>query len=167
MGIWDKLFGKQGAKANDTALGLEQMEELTVQPISQERMCLLGVDPQHLSLMEISLAPGILIMTDDGAGGVCELHPTPEDIQWAKKVDVHAAKAQEAGERGNHQAAIQHYREALKLAPGYDQYLMSVGCCYANMGQLRIGLKYLQRAAEISPNNERIRNNLAGVLRSL
>jgi hypothetical protein len=44
---------------------------------------------------------------------------------------------------------------------------MSIGACYANMGQPPRGLPYLKRAAKINPHNERIQHNLAAVRQML
>ena len=165
MSIWEKLFGQKAAGGGGAALSSEESEDLAAEPISRGRMDLIWFDPQTLSLLEIT--GGATVLTDDGGGGARDLHSTPEDIEWAKQVLVYSDKAQKAGERGDHQAAIRLYREALKLAPGGDMFLMSMGCCYANMGKPRIGIKYLQRAAEISPENQRIRKNLAGVQKLL
>jgi tetratricopeptide (TPR) repeat protein len=86
-----------------------------------------------------------------------------EDIEWAKRVNEYAVKAEQAGRVDQHQRAIDLYKDALTLAPGCDLYLMSIGCCYANLGDLRRGLRYLERAHEISPGEERIKRNLMGV----
>jgi tetratricopeptide (TPR) repeat protein len=128
-------------------------------------MDLLWLDPQTFEILAV--AGKATVLTDDGAGGAHDLQFTPEDLEWAKQVDGYAEKAQKAGQRGDQRAAIQHYRQALKLAPGCDLYLMSIGCCYANMGQTKIGIKYLERAAEISPNNARIHKNLVGARRAI
>jgi tetratricopeptide (TPR) repeat protein len=88
---------------------------------------------------------------------------TPEDVDWAKKVNVYALKAEKASRAGKRQEAIALYKDALRLAPGCDLFLMSIGCCYANMGEVARGLQYLERAHEISPGQERITRNLVGV----
>ena len=166
MSFWKKIFGSDsvgGTGADDARLTPEQLEELSAKPIARNRMDLLWLDPQTFELLAIT--GGANILTDDGAGGAHPLQCTPEDIKWAKEVAAYAEEAHKAGQRGDHTAAIRHYREALKLAPGCDNYLMSIGCCYGNMGNKKIGLKYLERAAEISPGNERIRKNLAGLRR--
>ena len=44
---------------------------------------------------------------------------------------------------------------------------MSIGSCYARMGKPAEGLPYLERAAAINPNNDRIRRNPAAVRKIL
>ena len=85
------------------------------------------------------------------------------DAKWAVTVDAIAGVAVEASQRGDPRRAITYYGKALRLAPGCDLYLMSIGCCYANLGNATVGLRYLERAAEISPGRMRIRDNLASV----
>jgi len=41
--------------------------------------------------------------------------------------------------------------------------LMSIGSCYANMGDRETAKRYLERAAQISPHNVRIRKNLGAL----
>jgi tetratricopeptide (TPR) repeat protein len=92
---------------------------------------------------------------------------TLEDVEWATEVNVYAVKAEQAGRAGEHEQAVALYKDALNLAPGCDLYLMSIGCSYANMGELARGLRYLERADEISPGEERITRNLLGVRQAL
>jgi tetratricopeptide (TPR) repeat protein len=168
MSFWQKLFGqKSGGTPGQDSQGLtrEQIDELAAKPIPRNRMDLLWLDPQTFEI--IAIAGGANVLTDDGAGGARALQCTPEDLKWAKEVHAIAAKAQSASERGDYRSAIQHYREALKSAPGCDLYLMSVGCGYARMGHTKIGIQYLERAAEISPDNARIRNNLVQARRAI
>jgi tetratricopeptide (TPR) repeat protein len=88
---------------------------------------------------------------------------TEQDIEWARCVNEYAVKAEQSARAEQYQKAIDLYKDALRLAPGCDLYLMSIGCCYANNGDARRGLKYLERANEISPGEERIKRNLAGI----
>jgi len=48
-------------------------------------------------------------------------------------VDKYAAAAEAAGSSDKHAEAIALYKKALDHAPGCDLYLMSIGCCYANL----------------------------------
>ena len=95
------------------------------------------------------------------------MNVTKEDIDFAMELTPIVEKANAAAQLNNHSEAIKLYHEALKRAPGCDMYLMSIGCAYANMGELQKGLVYLERAAEISPRNERINRNLSGIRAAL
>lgn len=128
-------------------------------PLDPARCRLLWRDPATLGLFA---APNTRTMVQVG-NRVIEAVFSPQDIEWARAVSEYAVKAEQAGRGDRHQEAIEFYKKALKLAPGCDLYLMSIGCCYANMGNVRRGLRYLERAYEISPNEERIKRNLLGV----
>jgi tetratricopeptide (TPR) repeat protein len=85
---------------------------------------------------------------------------TQEDFEWAKQIERIVDKAYAASEHKDFRESIHYYKEALRLAPGCDLFLMSIGAGYAMLGQKAKGLLYLERAAQISPDNNRIRNNL-------
>jgi predicted Zn-dependent protease len=55
---------------------------------------------------------------------------------------------------------MKYYKKSLLLAPGGDLFLMSVGVCYVQLGEKERGIRFLKRAAQISPNNSRIQKNL-------
>jgi tetratricopeptide (TPR) repeat protein len=132
---------------------------LRAAPLDPARSRLLWMDPTTLGLFA---APNTRTMIHVG-NRLIEAVFSPQDIEWARAVNEHAVKAEQAGRADRHQEAIELYKKALKLAPGCDLYLMSIGCCYANMANVRRGLKYLERASEINPDEERIRSNLLGV----
>lgn len=132
---------------------------LRAAPLDPARCRLLWMDPATLGLFA---APNTHTMIQVG-NRVIEAAFSPQDIEWARAVNEYAVKAVEAGRADRHQEAVEFYKKALELAPGCDLYLMSIGCCYANMGNVRRGLKYLERANEINPDEQRIRSNLLGV----
>lgn len=147
MGILSRLFG---GKKN----------ELTVEPIARERMDLLWFNPDEWGTLELAIKDGTPVFVGPEKGGPKEIKVTIEGLEWIKQVDRIAAKAVSAAKQGNFSLAIQHYKDALKLAPGTDLYLMSIGSCLANQKKISEALPYLQRAHEISPNNQRILDNL-------
>lgn len=137
--------------------------ELPAEPITRERMDLLWMNPGGLRILKISLGSGKgdLHVIPDGRGGLRELLVTVEDVEWAERVNTIAERASSASRVGDFVQAIKHYREALASAPGCDLYLMSIGSCYAQLGDLHNAKLYLERAAKISPDNRRIQDNLA------
>lgn len=149
MGIMKRLFGVRDDDA------------LIAEPISRDRMDLLWLDDAGLQVLRSSLGTSNVTVLPDDQGGVRKLRVSADDLEWADRVKIIAKKASAASARENYPEAIKFYSEALKLAPGCDLYLMSIGCCYGNMGQVRKGLPWVQRAAEISPQNARIQRNLA------
>ena len=140
--------------------GINSSDELTVDPISRERMDMLWMDAEELEVLQIAVEGKHEVFIGPEKGGSRKLTVTREDVEWAKSVDRIAAKAAKASSRHDFITAIKYYKEALKLAPGADIYLMSIGSCYANMQQLQEALLYLNRAHEISPNNRRVSKNL-------
>ncbi len=144
-------------------------EELAAQPIFKTQMNLLWIDPSALDVLEksISSGQGDSHMVPNGEGGLRELKVTLEDIAWAKQVNALAGKAAVASQRGDYPEAISLYRQALKLAPGCDQWLNSIGSCYALMGEPQKGLRYINRALAVSSQPRRIEKNLANLKESI
>jgi tetratricopeptide (TPR) repeat protein len=139
---------------------------LQAEPISRARMDLLWLDPPHLAQVVKALGDDTVItvtMGDDSQMRDDDI--TREDIAWAKQIEKVVDIAFSAGERGDYLQSIEHYKKALALAPGCDLFLMSIGVGYSHLGQKAKGLRYLERAAGISPGNSRIRDNLTQVRR--
>lgn len=135
---------------------------LTAEPISRKRMDLLWLDPPRLRMIEQGLAEhGAVSVVLGDSTSQREHEITAEDIDFAKGVEQIVDKAHAAGERGDYEEAVRWYTEALRQAPGCDLFLMSIGDGYASLGQVGRGLRFLKRAAEISPGNQRIADNLA------
>jgi len=137
-------------------------ELLNFKPISRKRMDLLWLDPPRLSQLGKSLAQNniisITIKDDFGKERTNEI--TQEDFLWAKKIEKIVDKAFSAGQKGDFKKSVKYYEKALKLAPGCDLFLMSIGVAYVQLGEREKGIQYLEKAAEISPGNNRIRENL-------
>jgi tetratricopeptide (TPR) repeat protein len=152
MGFWQWIFGKGGQQRAPKRLTRKQMD-------------LLWMDRTGLALLKASLGnPSVAVLGVNPQGSLEEHNEvTKQDVEWAEQVMSIAELASAASQRSDFAKAIQLYKKALKLAPECDLYLMSIGCCYGNLGKPREGLPYLERAAAINPNNARIRNNLAGI----
>jgi tetratricopeptide (TPR) repeat protein len=136
--------------------------------LSRQQMDLLWMDRQALDILKRTLdSPGVEIFGPDDLGGIRDQKKdiTLQDIEWAEKVLAIAEKAAAASQQQHFNLAIQLYQQALELAPDCDLYLMSIGCCYGNMGKPGQGLPYLEKAARINPANTRIQTNLAAVRR--
>ena len=151
-------------KATDTssAISDEDATFLKAEPISRKRMDLLWLDPPHLAQLEQPLTQHKVITVNMGStdSNVRDYEITQEDFKWAKQIERIVDKAFSAGQRENYNKSIRYYKEALLLAPGCDLFLMSIGVGYAQIGQKAKGLRYLKRAAKISPDNTRIHENL-------
>jgi tetratricopeptide (TPR) repeat protein len=129
-------------------------------------MDLLWLDPPRLAQLEPPLIQhGVVSVVIGDNSNLREHEITVDDFQWVKNVERVVDEAFSAGQRGNHEESIRHYKNALELAPGCDLFLMSVGASYAHLGQKARAIRYLERAAQISPGNTRIRDNLANARR--
>lgn len=141
--------------------GDEDTTFLEAEPISRKRMDLLWLDPPHLAQVGQALAEHETVDLQLGFGPSRREHAiTREDYAWAKEIEKVVDRAYEAGQTGDYLRSIEAYKEALRMAPGCDLFLMSVGVAYAFLGQKTKSILFLERAAAISPNNDRIRENL-------
>lgn len=162
MSFLQKLFGG-GAAAAQTG---EDDAVLNAEPIARGRMDLLWLDPPRLAQLEplIKQHGTITVSMGDGSS-LRDNQFTIDDFRWAKSVEAIVDKAFGAAQRGDFQDSIRHYRQALELAPGCDLFLMSIGAGYGQLGQKQRAVRFLERAAQISPGNVRIRQNLENARR--
>lgn len=160
MDFLHSLFSK---KPTDVSNGVTNDDAtfLQAEPISRKRMDLLWLDPPRLAQLKQPLAQyKVVTVTMGDSSNLRDHEITLEDFEWAKQIEQVVDKAFTAGQHGNYQESIQHYKKALELAPGCDLFLMSIGVCYTQVGQKERAIRYLQRASQISPTNSRIRENL-------
>lgn len=165
MAFLDKLFGRKEPVRSTTHVvprravpgSFDDEAFLQAPPLTPARRHLLWLDPRTLNL---TINAHTIIHEGNQ---LVEFQYSEEDVRWAKQVNEFAIKAEQASQTNQFQKAIDLYKTALNLAPGSDLYLMSIGCCYANIGDLRRGLRYLDRAHEISPRQERIARNWEGI----
>ena len=162
MGFLQKLFGGGGAAAQAN----EDDAVLKAEPIARGRMDLLWLDPPRLAQLEplIKKQGTITVSMGDGTS-LRDSQFTMDDFRWAKSVEAIVDKAFGAAQRNDFQGSIRYYREALELAPGCDLFLMSIGSSYGQLGQKQRAIRFLERAAQISPGNIRIRQNLENARR--
>lgn len=84
-----------------------------------------------------------------------ELERLAEAIRQSRKGDDLAS--------ANAAHGASQYLEATKINPFLDIAFMSYGCTIANQGNLREGIKWVEKALAINPNNDRARRNLQGM----
>jgi tetratricopeptide (TPR) repeat protein len=161
MNFLSYLFGKKQATDTSSVIVDEETVYLQAEPISRKRMDLLWLDPPRLAQLQQSLAQHKVITVTMGDSSNLRDHEiTQEDFEWAKQVERIVDNAFALGQRGKDKESIQQYKMALKIAPGCDLFLMSIGVGYANLGQKVKAVHYLERATQMSPGNSRIRDNL-------
>ncbi len=121
--------------------------------------------PRLAQLEQPLIQHGVITVVIGDSSNLREHEITADDFQWAKQLERVVDSAFSAGQRGNHEESIRHYKNALEFAPGCDLFLMSIGASDAHLGEKERGILYLERAAQISPGNTRIRDNLANARR--
>jgi tetratricopeptide (TPR) repeat protein len=165
MNFLRNLFGKKPTDVSDDVTN-DDTAFLQAEPISRKRMDLLWLDPPRLAQLKQPLAQyKVITVTMGDSSNLRDHEITLEDFEWAKQIEQIVDKAFTAGQHGNYQESIQHYKKALELAPGCDLFLMSIGVSCAQLGQKERAIQYLERATLISPSNSRIRDNLNNVRR--
>jgi len=139
-----------------------EITELTANPINREKMALLWLEQGQLEGLSGALSLGLdtILIDDFVKGGTRNITISDKNLEWAKTVRKVAAKAEIAARQRDFKSAIQYYKEALKIAPGADIFIMSIGNCYGNMGLFEKGIAFLRCALTISPASTRIINNL-------
>ena len=175
MSFWNKFFGKPAANSHHGAgpsgeipspaggsRGVDDDDRLLeAEPIARKRMDLLWLDPPRLAQVQQAVGQhGAVTVTMGDSSSLRDHSIDKEDVDWARQIEQMVDRAFAAGKRGHYEDAIRHYKQALGLAPGCDLFLMSVGASYAQLHKKAQAVRYLQRAAQISPGNARIRENL-------
>jgi len=151
------FFKKQTNEEDDVSF-------LNAEPISRKQMDLLWLDPPHLKqLTELVAKHNVVTVTLGDSTHLRDHDIIREDCEWAKKIEAIIDKAYSSSQNGNHKLSIKYYKEALNLAPGCDLFLMSIGAGYAKLKQKDKAVQYLEKAAQISPDNARILENLNSV----
>lgn len=80
---------------------------------------------------------------------------------------VEAAQEGDRTASSNMSRAATCYKKAADINPYNDTALMSYGCALANQGNLREGVKWVEKAVKVNPANERAKRNLQGIKRNL
>ena len=70
-----------------------------------------------------------------------------------------------AGAATDPKESIRLYKKIIAKAPFDSISMLSIGVCYANLGKGKKAVKYVEEALKSDPNNQRIRDNLAGIKR--
>jgi tetratricopeptide (TPR) repeat protein len=147
-------------------------------PIATERLRLLALGPDNLAKVKNLATSGALTggtpiyvrpsgnpeaddLINAAVADLATRRIAEADVDWAFSVDQIAAEGDALANQGELLSAIEKYRAALRLAPGCDTYLMSIGNILAHLEMLDDALRYLERAAHINPGSQRIARNLA------
>jgi len=153
MGIFEKLFKKETSSF--------------LSPLSwNERRAVSNLNPlmYDVVMKEKRGEPVPTVVTDDETPftilrklPVADIEILMQSVEYSMKAD----KAVDSREQ------MQLYRKAAELNPYNDLALMSYGCAAANDGNLREGIKWVEKALKVNPDNARARRNLQGMKASL
>ncbi|MDR0700121.1 MAG: tetratricopeptide repeat protein [Tannerella sp.] len=160
MKLFD-LFRRKKKKRKEMVKTCKDSMLLQAAPVTRKQMDLLWLHPRSLSrMMEWVSQHGVAVITI-GDGFIMRKHEiTYDDLLWAKQIEPIVDKASVAYQSGDYKQTIAYYKKALELAPGCDMYLMNIGNIYARLRKKKKAVKYLERAAYISPDSFRIRDEL-------
>jgi tetratricopeptide (TPR) repeat protein len=121
----------------------------------------LAADPAN---REATLA---LVEMDERAGNFAAAEKRLERLAARDDHDPAAQKmlAELEQAKGNSQAAIEHYRKAVEIAPGDATALNNLAWALANVpGQAEQALAYAQRAKELAPDDPAVDDTLGWIL---
>ncbi len=138
-------------------LSADERRALEEEPISKKRRVMLWMDPKLIFSASAIYDPF----------GRESYAIEIEDVEWFRKVDALAEKASLSVKNGDFNEAVKFYLSALKTAPGGDLFLMSIGECFSKIREIKKAFLFLERANEINPNSERIKQNLYAVRKLL
>lgn len=99
-----------------------------------------------------------IVNVDTDAGFVDRM--TEDDIMEAIEL---ARLSRKATDTTDHREAIRIFEQIVAKAPFDSISMMSIGVRYANLGDGRKAVDYLEKALRSDPKNERIRSNLQGI----
>ena len=88
-----------------------------------------------------------------------EIQRLQESVESGQKADGIAGS--------NMKEAARLYKKAAEANPYNALALLSHGVAVANLGNLREGIKWVEKALKVDPGNERIRSNLKGMKAAL
>jgi tetratricopeptide (TPR) repeat protein len=103
--------------------------------------------------------------------GKTEIVDTEQKYDFIEKLDdeeikeaLELLRLSAEGERAsNPKDALKIFQKLAKRAPFDSIALLSIGVCYANLGNGKEAVSYVEKALEIDPENERIKENLEGI----
>lgn len=88
------------------------------------------------------------------------------DLVWAEEVLKIGMEGSDKARAGRFNEAIPSLKRALSMAPGHDLMLMTLGVCYAQIGEFPKAIKILEQARKLHPDNSRIAQNLEAIKRA-
>ena len=130
----------------------------------EEKVAVSNLNPiiYYAIIKEMKGEDAMQVITDDprlvatlGKLPVSDLETLAEAVQFCRRAD--------ALPNPNTAEAANLMLKATELNPYFDIAFMSYGCTIANLGRLREGIMWVEKALAINPKNERARRNIQGM----
>jgi tetratricopeptide (TPR) repeat protein len=165
MNFLTKLFGKK--QSSDGSGSREFLATLT----KQEKVSVSNLTPMvYAGIIGEKRGTRFELITDD----TNTAHAVPllrkleiPDLENLLEAVQSFIKADEPVARGDLAEAARMYRKVIDINPYHDLALMSYGTCLARQGNLREGVKWVEKAVKVNPNNERAKRNLQAMKSNL
>ena len=163
MGFLNKLFGK---KQNAT---ISNSSEFLAPLTQEEKVEVSNLNPliYDTTIQEKKGVSTTSIIAEDDRFihllrklEIADLERLRESVKFTRDAD-------EAASQGNMAEAARLYRRTTELNPYDDLALMSYGVALAKQGDLREGIKWVEKAVSVNPKNERARRNLQAMRANL
>ena len=159
MGLLNKLFGKKHSEETKSFLG-------SLSPAERVRVSNLNPLIYHTVIQEKKGEQTPAIVMEDMTDLVLLRKLRVDELEQLSK-SVEAAQEGERADSSNMSRVTSCYKRASEINPYNDIALMSYGCALANQGNLRKGIKWVEKAVKVNPKNERARRNLQGMKRDM
>lgn len=171
MGIFDlflkkKQFGSKKARSkNGTANSVSRSKTFGGFSDDEKRDLLEMRDTMLLDFLEKKKAGIKLPLFNSLGGKTIDLENLSEnDIQSLLTIQKLCADADRYPKRELLEK-IKKYKKVLEYAPWDSISVMSIGVQYYKMGNMPEAIKWLRKAADMDPKNQRIKKNLLAVSR--
>jgi tetratricopeptide (TPR) repeat protein len=156
MGIFSAIFGKKPQEAAFLS-ELSERERIAVGTMSPMVYRAIAMEKNGHTIELHGVDPNVLD---------CLRRLSPAELERLEKSAQSLRRADQFSSDDKMDAAAAAYREAFESNPYNDLAIMSYGCALANSGDVREGIKWVERSLALNPDNERAKRNLAG-MRSL
>jgi len=148
LGFLRNIIGKKEVK-----------EELFPQLSLEEKRRLLNLSESSLQMV-LSSREAQFTLVDAGMNIKFLEKMSDDEIMAAMELIRLCQKATNAADP---RESIRIYEKIIAKAPFDSISMLSIGVCYANLGDGRKAVSYVERALRSDPDNQRIRQNLEGI----
>jgi len=153
MGFFSAFFGKKAAEAAflSTLSGRARQSVANLSPMAY-RAILMEKEGRNVELQGIDRTILDFLRT-----------LSPEELESLECSVKALKKADALSESDQMNEAAAAYKEAFEHNPYNDLALMSYGGALANTGDVHEGIRWVEKALQVNPDNDRARRNLEGM----